>query len=129
MGTPRMGNQHFASIVGASAKNCVVLANTRDPVPHTARIFGARHVVPIHEIFMDPIYFVGLRSGDVDVNYAKHMRYNLHSSDASFARSARVLETNDHMTYFIGLDEMDLVTCGGMSDYYVKNTKASHLFG
>merc|ERR1711865_503159 len=129
MGSPRLGNLIFANFVKNSARLTAQLQNSRDPVPHSGRLQGYRHPPGrIFELFMDPVYTTDLMGGDIDDDYKKYLFFIQHKTDYSFSMNSGVFENADHMTYFLHLDDNDLMTCGGFADYFIKNSHAASLF-
>lgn len=132
-GTPRIGNHVMMNSIRRSTLVHMQVALTRDPIPHfPPRIFGYRAGDTIFEVWVDPMYYVGFQTGDVDSDYTKYYLYREYTgpnADSSFASSRTFFAMGDHMNYFIGLDDADFGACGGTADYYVKVSGASYLFG
>jgi hypothetical protein len=132
-GTPRVGNSVLLHNVRRSTLVHYQAALTRDPIPHfPARIFGYRSGDTIFEIWIDPMYYVGFQTGEIDSDYAKYFFFRTFTgpnADSGFASSRTFFAMGDHMNYFVGLDDADFGACGGTADYYVKVSGASYLFG
>jgi hypothetical protein len=132
-GTPRVGNSILLHNIRRSALVHYQVALSRDPIPHfPPRFFGYRAGDTILEVWVDPMYYVGFQTGEIDSNYAKYFLFRTYmgpNADSSFASSRTFFAMGDHMNYFIGLDDADFGACGGTADYYVKVTGASYLFG
>jgi hypothetical protein len=129
-GCPRVGNKLLADKVKTSAANSAAFNMFSDVVGHIPfRVLGYRHSFKkIYELFIDPVYFAGYSTGDIDKDYSKYMSFKLHNSDADFAGSPFSLSFADHNSYFVGLSEEDLAACGGMADHFLFNSKAMELF-
>lgn len=129
-GCPRVGNKMLADKVKTSAASSAAFNMFSDVVGHIPfRVLGYRHSFKkIYELFIDPVYFAGYVTGDIDKDYSKYMSYKLHTSDSDFASSPFSLSFADHNTYFVGLSQEDLAACGGMADHFLFNTKAMELF-
>jgi len=132
-GTPRVGNSILLHNVRRSSLVHYQAALTRDPIPHfPARIFGYRSGDTIFEVWVDPMYYVGFQTGEIDSDYTKYFLFRTFTgpnADSGFASSRTFFAMGDHMNYFVGLDDADFGACGGTADYYVKVSGASYLFG
>merc|ERR1711988_1132941 len=132
-GTPRVGNHVMLANIRRSALVHFQVALSRDPIPHfPPRLFGYRAGDTIFEVWVDPMYYVGFQTGEIDSNYGKYFlfrKYTGPNADSSFASSRTFFAMGDHMNYFVGLDDADFGACGGTADYYVKVSGASYLFG
>jgi hypothetical protein len=132
-GTPRLGNHVLLANVRRSALVHYQAVLTRDPIPHyPPRIFGYRAGDTILEIWVDPMYYVGFETGEIDSDYTKYFllkTYTGPNADSSYASGRTFFALGDHMNYFVGLDDADFGACGGTADYYIKVSGASYLFG
>jgi hypothetical protein len=132
-GTPRIGNHVLLANIRRSALVHFQVALSRDPIPHfPPRLFGYRAGDTIFEVWVDPMYYVGFQTGEIDGDYAKYFlfrKYTGADADSGFASSRTFFAMGDHMNYFVGLDDADFGACGGTADYYVTVTGSSYLFG
>jgi len=130
LGGPRSGNadlRKFSSNIGET----VSFANYRDPVPHfPPRALGWRHYSQnIKWLYMDPVYFALSQSGE-EPEYSKYMRYEQfdgNGADSKFAGSCSFYDISDH-SYFVGIEDTFMASCGGFADHYMKNVKGTGLF-
>lgn len=130
LGTPRLGNLAMAKEISTSVKFSVAINMVLDPIPHWPfRLYGYRNGGPMYAIFIDPVYLATLSAGDEPpTHYLYYKKFTGQDADYKMSTASPYLLAASHMEYFIGLDPLYLLTCGGMSDKFIKNNNAMVLF-
>jgi hypothetical protein len=143
-GSPRVGNLKLAeAITGAyldKGVGTIGIAYMRDPVPHVPpRMLGFRSAqallfhISIHPSAM---VYSEIGTGDIvdledSVYYAgsyESSLTNAWSGDKKFASATYTYKLTDHFGYFIGAQMDHMISCGTMSEDFIKNDKATELF-
>jgi len=130
LGGPRSGNADLRKFSGKTGET-VSFAMYRDPIPHfPPRALGWRHYSQtIKWLYIDPVYFALAQSGE-EPEYSKYMRYEQfdgNGADSKFAGSCSFYDISDH-SYFVGIEDTFMASCGGFADHYMKNVKGTGLF-
>merc|ERR1711998_335289 len=138
---PRVGNLKLAEAIVTtitSGVGTVGIAYMRDPVPHLPpRVFGYKsgqgllfHIAIHSSASVDAALGAGSVAVEDAVRYAasyENTVTNAWQGDKKFTSATYTYKLTDHFGYFLSMDEA-LMSCGMMSEDFIRNDKATELF-